>query len=139
VLMGFNPNHRVNSDPLSMLNSTNLAIKGIIGIKAVSQISQILGRAADSQHYEVCTSSVILRCRAILSHRVLRPIMWIHGCFSLCPSVLRHRSIFCPAMETILRLGCWLIICSPINGLEQILCLTRYVVFCYTYDPMFID
>lgn len=44
---------RLTADQLSKANSTNLAIKGIIGIQALSQISQILNKESDSTHYAV--------------------------------------------------------------------------------------
>jgi hypothetical protein len=34
-------------------NLTNLAIKGIIGIRAMAEISQIMGQSMDAEKYEV--------------------------------------------------------------------------------------
>jgi hypothetical protein len=35
-------------------NITNLALKGIIAIQAMAEISQVMGQTADEQKYEVC-------------------------------------------------------------------------------------
>lgn len=46
--------HRFTADELPAANQTNLAIKGIIGIRAMSVISQYTGNSADESHYQVC-------------------------------------------------------------------------------------
>jgi hypothetical protein len=35
-------------------NATNLALKGIIAVQAMSEISQTIGQTEDAQKYEVC-------------------------------------------------------------------------------------
>lgn len=61
-----NPNSRIrtrntadsNQEPTT--NNTNLAIKGIIGLQAMSEISLVLGKQADSTRYSVrhrCSAS----------------------------------------------------------------------------------
>ncbi|KAK0481513.1 hypothetical protein IW261DRAFT_1681573 [Armillaria novae-zelandiae] len=45
------PNGYTDADGLANRNMTNLAIKGIIGIKAMSEISQALGRNQDAETY----------------------------------------------------------------------------------------
>jgi hypothetical protein len=44
---------RTTADNLNEQNMTNLAIKGIIGIQAMSEISRVSGMSSDSQHYAV--------------------------------------------------------------------------------------
>ena len=71
---------RISADGESQANMTNLAIKGIIGVKAMGEISLAVGEDDDAQTYEVCLSiSVIiprdstLTCRrhAHLSYLIL--------------------------------------------------------------------
>ena len=40
-----------------LANQTNLAIKGIIAIQAMSQISQALNMQGDAGHYSVCQTN----------------------------------------------------------------------------------
>jgi len=44
----------VTASGLSSTNRTNLAIKGIIAIGAMSKMSLAIGRAADAEKYSVC-------------------------------------------------------------------------------------
>ena len=44
-----------------LANQTNLAIKGIIGIKAMSQIASLMGDSAKSSNYSVCFCSLFQR------------------------------------------------------------------------------
>ena len=46
--------HRLSADGLSTNNQTNLAIKGIIAIKAMSEMSSIVNQSADVDKYSVC-------------------------------------------------------------------------------------
>ncbi|KAI0341899.1 hypothetical protein BDW22DRAFT_1484797 [Trametopsis cervina] len=45
------PSTQLTADLISKANSTNLAIKGIIGIKAMAEISKVLDKQSDSEHY----------------------------------------------------------------------------------------
>jgi len=51
------PVQQVDADSESTANNTNLAVKGIIGIAAMGQISSALGNQGDSQHYAGLASS----------------------------------------------------------------------------------
>ncbi|KAI0958924.1 hypothetical protein AcV7_004605 [Taiwanofungus camphoratus] len=51
------PNNQLSADSQSTANMTNLAIKGIIGIQAMSEISRALGRESDVQQYASVASS----------------------------------------------------------------------------------
>jgi glutaminase A-like protein len=42
-------------DNLFVNNQTNLAIKGIIAIEAMSKMSSVINQAADVNKYSVCT------------------------------------------------------------------------------------
>ncbi|KAK0500708.1 hypothetical protein EDD18DRAFT_1101725 [Armillaria luteobubalina] len=53
------PNGYTDADGLSNTNMTNLAIKGIIAIKAMSEISQALGRSQDSEIYSSTAKSYV--------------------------------------------------------------------------------
>lgn len=44
---------RVSADENSVSNQTNLALKGIVAIKAMSQLSSALGQGADADTYSV--------------------------------------------------------------------------------------
>ncbi|KAG6374530.1 hypothetical protein JVT61DRAFT_4579 [Boletus reticuloceps] len=49
------PAYRIGTDDFAgaLANQTNLAIKGVIGIQAMAEISGILGNTANKQHYSV--------------------------------------------------------------------------------------
>ncbi|KAK0481514.1 hypothetical protein IW261DRAFT_1334456 [Armillaria novae-zelandiae] len=53
------PNGYTDADGLTNTNLTNLAIKGIIGIKAMSEISQALGRNQDAETYSNTAQSYV--------------------------------------------------------------------------------
>ncbi|KAK0246466.1 hypothetical protein EDD85DRAFT_874820, partial [Armillaria nabsnona] len=53
------PNGYTDADGLSNTNMTNLAIKGIIAIKAMSEISQALGRSQDAETYSSTAKSYV--------------------------------------------------------------------------------
>ena len=53
------PASRVDADNKGSANMTNLAIKGIIGVKAMAEISRALGRDLDVQQYDVSSSARI--------------------------------------------------------------------------------
>ena len=46
--------HRSSADGLTTNNQTNLAIKGIIAIKAMSKMSSVVNQTADAGKYNVC-------------------------------------------------------------------------------------
>ena len=48
---------RFTADNQNKPNMTNLAIKGIIGIQAMSEISQVSGMRDDAQRYAVCLTN----------------------------------------------------------------------------------
>jgi len=48
---------RTSADGLSINNQTNLAIKGIIAIEAMSKMSSAAKQSADANKYSVCTRS----------------------------------------------------------------------------------
>lgn len=47
---------RTSADGITESNNTNLAIKGIIGIAAMAEISQAMGNTAAAQQYQVITT-----------------------------------------------------------------------------------
>ena len=51
----------VTASGLSSTNRTNLAIKGIIAIGAMSKMSLAIGRAADAEKYNVCINKSVLQ------------------------------------------------------------------------------
>jgi hypothetical protein len=51
---------RSSADGLSTNNQTNLAIKGIIAIQAMSKMSSIVKEAADVDKYSVREASLLL-------------------------------------------------------------------------------
>ncbi|PBL00371.1 DUF1793-domain-containing protein, partial [Armillaria gallica] len=53
------PNDYTDADGLGNVNRTNLVIKGIIGIKAMSEISQELGRSRDAETYSSTAKSYV--------------------------------------------------------------------------------
>ncbi|PPQ83295.1 hypothetical protein CVT25_004034 [Psilocybe cyanescens] len=55
------PSNQISTDDFagSLANQTNLAIKGIIGIKAMSQIAQLVGSPAQSANYSSIASSFV--------------------------------------------------------------------------------
>ncbi|KAI0088041.1 hypothetical protein BDY19DRAFT_1057674 [Irpex rosettiformis] len=59
------PSNQLNADQQSKANSTNLAIKGMIGIQALSQISQILNNQADFEHYSTIATTYVNMWRSL--------------------------------------------------------------------------
>ncbi|KAF9451663.1 DUF1793-domain-containing protein [Macrolepiota fuliginosa MF-IS2] len=59
------PANQISTDDFagSLANQTNLAIKGIIGIKAMSQIASLLGDTAKSSNYSAIASDYVNRWR----------------------------------------------------------------------------
>lgn len=47
---------RTSADGITESNNTNLAIKGIIGIAAMAEISQAMGNTTAAQQYQVITT-----------------------------------------------------------------------------------
>jgi hypothetical protein len=47
------PRHRSSADGLTTNNQTNLAIKGIIAIQAMSKMSSVVNQTADAEKYNV--------------------------------------------------------------------------------------
>ena len=50
------PSKQLSADGFagSLANQTNLAIKGIIAVQAMSQMSTVVGANDDAKHYSVC-------------------------------------------------------------------------------------
>jgi len=50
------PGDQLSTDDFAgpLANQTNLAIKGIVGIKAMAQIASLLGDGAKASNYSVC-------------------------------------------------------------------------------------
>ena len=46
---------RFSADGLNVNNQTNLAIKGIIAIEAMSKMSSVVNQTSDANKYSVCT------------------------------------------------------------------------------------
>ncbi|KAG7452128.1 uncharacterized protein BT62DRAFT_990443 [Guyanagaster necrorhizus] len=59
VSVTLDPNGYTDADGLDNANMTNLAIKGIIGIKAMSEISQALGKSQDAETYSSTAKSYV--------------------------------------------------------------------------------
>ena len=47
--------YRTSADGETTANMTNLAIKGIVGVKAMAEISRALGQDSDANTYDVRT------------------------------------------------------------------------------------
>lgn len=56
------PANQISTDDFagSLANQTNLAIKGIVGIKAMSQIASLTGKSSVSSNYSVRTSAIFI-------------------------------------------------------------------------------
>ncbi|KAK0239510.1 hypothetical protein EDD85DRAFT_452362 [Armillaria nabsnona] len=59
VSVALDQNGYVDANGLGYANMTNLAIKGIIGIKAMSEISQALGKSQDAEMYSSIAKSYV--------------------------------------------------------------------------------
>lgn len=44
---------RANADEETTANNTNLAFKGIVGVKAMAEISRAVGQSSDAKQYDV--------------------------------------------------------------------------------------
>lgn len=67
------PANQISTDDFAgpLANQTNLAIKGIIGIKAMSQIASVLGNPAKSANYSVGPPSLPASISALTRvHRI---------------------------------------------------------------------
>ena len=53
---------RTNKDQDKFVNSANIALKGIIGVKAMAEIARVLGKESDAAEYGVsCSSPRLMR------------------------------------------------------------------------------
>ena len=52
---------RTSADGESTANMTNLAFKGIVGVKAMAEISRAVGETSDAQTYDVRRSTSSFR------------------------------------------------------------------------------
>lgn len=85
-----NPLSRMSADALSAANMTNLAIKGIIGIQAMSEIARAVGQSDDCQHYAVrCTLAI---CRKISELCLLECRFCLYGKTAIASLVLGSRT-----------------------------------------------
>ena len=57
------PANQISTDDFegSLANQTNLAIKGIVGIRAMGQIATILGKTSDATNYNGIASSYVTK------------------------------------------------------------------------------
>lgn len=71
------PAYQISTDDFAgaLANQTNLAIKGVIGIQAMAEISGMLGNTANQQNYSVSTSDSRLPLNAYYFSR-LWPAMY---------------------------------------------------------------
>ena len=58
---------QLSTDTTSTRNQTNLAIKGIIGVKAMAEISRAVGNEIDAQTYDASGSLSLRRERCLLA------------------------------------------------------------------------
>lgn len=56
--IGLNDSFRATADGQDSANMTNLAIKGLIAIQAMSEISDAVGESSDADSFGVITSSI---------------------------------------------------------------------------------
>ncbi|KAE9397140.1 DUF1793-domain-containing protein [Gymnopus androsaceus JB14] len=61
------PNNQLSTDDFagSLANQTNLAIKGIVGIKAMSKIAELLGDSSKSSNYSSIASSYVSQWQSL--------------------------------------------------------------------------
>lgn len=74
--------YRNTADLESNANLTNLAVKGILGIEAMHQISQALGKTADAGNFAVSPNVFVCSVTShthTLSHRPLLHRLQAHG------------------------------------------------------------
>lgn len=81
---------------------TNLALKGIIGVKAMAEISRAVGKDSDAQEYDVrlllrlvpCSRKLRCHHRAMLAHSSVRGCRWqsliANSIFSACTAISSH-------------------------------------------------
>ncbi|KAK0196527.1 hypothetical protein F5146DRAFT_1129307 [Armillaria mellea] len=67
VSVGLYQNGYVDADKLGFANMTNLAIKGIIAIKAMSEISRVLGNSKDAENYSSVAESYVEEWQTLAS------------------------------------------------------------------------
>lgn len=82
---------RSSADEQSTANMTNLAIKGLMGIQAMAEISTALDESSDAQQYGVW--HIIISCGATRSHsRAAGLRLGEHQCMAITSTVYRSDS-----------------------------------------------
>ncbi|KAI0335019.1 hypothetical protein GY45DRAFT_1367055 [Cubamyces sp. BRFM 1775] len=73
------PSNQLDADNQSNTNMTNLAIKGIIGVKAMAEISRVLGQDADAQLYGSNAAALVNMWQPLASSSDSQHILGVYG------------------------------------------------------------
>ncbi|KAI0335016.1 DUF1793-domain-containing protein [Cubamyces sp. BRFM 1775] len=73
------PSNQLNADSQSAANMTNLAIKGIIGVKAMAEISRALGQDLDAQQYDSHAAALVGSWQSLATSSDQQHILGIYG------------------------------------------------------------
>ncbi|KAI0335017.1 DUF1793-domain-containing protein [Cubamyces sp. BRFM 1775] len=70
---------QINADDEGATNTSNLAIKGIIGVKAMAEISRVLGQDVDAQHYDSHAAALVGSWQSLATSSDQQHILGTYG------------------------------------------------------------
>ncbi|KAI0645913.1 DUF1793-domain-containing protein [Trametes meyenii] len=73
------PTNQLSADEESIANMTNLAIKGIIGVKAMAEISRALGEDADAQQYDSHAAALVGSWQSLALSSDQKHLLGVYG------------------------------------------------------------
>ncbi|KAL7281458.1 hypothetical protein ACG7TL_004773 [Trametes sanguinea] len=79
VANSLTPNNQMTADDEGNANMTNLAIKGIIGVKAMAEISRALGQDVDAQQYDSHASALVGSWQSLATSADQNHILGFYG------------------------------------------------------------
>ncbi|KAI9067371.1 hypothetical protein FKP32DRAFT_1563883 [Trametes sanguinea] len=79
VANSLTPNNQMTADGEHNANMTNLAIKGIIGVKAMAEISRAVGEHADAQQYDSHAAALVESWQSLAASTDHKHLLGIYG------------------------------------------------------------
>ncbi|KAI0325215.1 DUF1793-domain-containing protein [Cubamyces sp. BRFM 1775] len=73
------PSNQINADNEGNANMTNLAIKGIIGVKAMAEISRALAQHTDAEEYDSCAAELVSSWESLAMSSDRQHLLGIYG------------------------------------------------------------
>ncbi|KAJ8483513.1 hypothetical protein ONZ51_g4651 [Trametes cubensis] len=79
VSQALTPSNQVDADNKGSANMTNLAIKGIIGVKAMAEISRALGRDLDAEQYDSHATALVTSWQSLATSSDQQHLLGTYG------------------------------------------------------------